>query len=69
MSKLIYRCDNCSEKVVKDINFKMSAEELDGFINNFMNINGFYPEIERFVVHNCFDGTKGIARLSGIKVD
>ena len=46
MSKLIYRCDNCSEKVVKDINFKMSAEELDGFINNFMNINGFYPEIE-----------------------
>ena len=69
MSKFIYRCDCCNEKVVKDIVFKMDNSEMDGFINNLMNVNGFYPEIERFVVHNCFDGTKGIARLSGIKID
>ena len=41
---------------------------MDGFINNLMNVNGFYPEIERFTMHTCLDGTVGIARLAGISL-
>lgn len=68
MSKLIYKCENCNEKVVKEIVFKISMDEMDGFINNLMNVNGFYPEIERFTMHTCLDGTVGIARLAGISL-
>ena len=39
------------------------------FMNNLMNVNGFYPEIERFVTHICPDHTIGIARLAGIKLE
>ena len=70
MSKLIYVCDNCGERVVKDIVFQnMDAKEMDGFMNNLMNVNGFYPQIERFTMHTCSDGTVGIARLAGICIE
>lgn len=70
MSKLIYVCDNCGERVVKDIVFQnMDAKEMDGFMNNLMNVNGFYPEIERFITHICPDHTIGVARLAGIKLE
>lgn len=69
MSKLIYKCENCNERVFKDIVFKMDVNEMDGFINSLMNVNGFYPEIERFVMHKCVNGTFGIARLSGISLE
>lgn len=38
-------------------------------MNNLMNVNGFYPEIERFVTHICPDHSIGIARIAGIKLE
>lgn len=68
MSKLFYRCDCCDKVVKRDIALKIEEDELQGFLGSLMLNNGFYPEIDRFVVHNCSSNQKGIARLSGISL-
>lgn len=68
MAKLIYRCDCCNKAIKRDIILKIEEDNVQGFLGNLMLNNGFYPEIDRFVVHNCSSNQKGIARLSGISL-
>ena len=68
MAKLIYRCACCNMTIEKDIVLKSSEDDLQVFLGNLMLNNGFYPEIDRFVVHNCYSKQKGVARLAGISL-
>lgn len=68
MAKLLYRCECCNKVIEKEIVFKADEDALEIVLGNLMLNNGYYPDIERFVIHNCYAKQKGVARLSGISL-
>lgn len=70
--RLCYRCPLCNENIYSEISLELTEDQTTDLIsrilkNQTMINNPYLYQMPMHVIHNCKDGSKGIAFVSGLE--